>query len=446
MRNGSPVMGRRRSAVNAIAAGVLLLLVAAALFSRTLASEQHPADGSAAAVPAAPTDTLITSIEAAQQRLTDVPGDWRTWAELGAAYVEQARVTADPAFYEKAEGAFDESVALRPDGNDLALTGLGALANARHDFAAAAELADQALALNPYSAAAWGVLVDARTQLGDYAGAREALDEMLILQPGVASFTRASYDAELRGDLTDARAALEQALDRASGPADKAFCRTYLGMLALSTGDLDAASGHFTAGLAELPGHPELLLGQARVLAARGEERAAVRAYRSVSEARPLPEHFVEFGEYLLSLGREDEAADQFALVGTVRQLFDAGGVRDDLGKALFAADHGKPATAVAAAEAEFASRQNVDAHDALAWALHSAGRDAEALEHARAATALGGRNALFLYHRGVIEAALGMDHDARATLTEALETNPYFSPLHVPHAEELLASLGGRR
>ena len=78
------------------------------------------------------------------------------------------------------------------------------------------------------------------------------------------------------------------------------------------------------------------------------------------------------------------------------------------------------------------------------AWAWHSAGRDAEALPHAQQATALGGRNALFLYHRGVIEAALGRDDEARATLAAALETNPWFSPLHAPRAEELLSSLGG--
>jgi Flp pilus assembly protein TadD len=143
--------------------------------------------------------------------------------------------------------------------------------------------------------------------------------------------------------------------------------------------------------------------------------------------------------------GREEEAQEQFALVGTIRSLFEASGVQDHLGTALFAADHGDPATAVAAAEAEFAARQNIDAHDALGWALHSSGRDAEALEHARAATSLGGRNPLFLYHRGVIEAALGMTDRARATLTEALDTNPYFSPLHAPRAADLLADLGGR-
>jgi tetratricopeptide (TPR) repeat protein len=422
--------------------GALLLL--AAFVGRTSAPDQRWADPAGAAA-TEPADPLVTAVEEAQRRLTEVPGDHRTWAELGAAYIELARVTADPSYYAKAEGALDESLAHRPEGNDSALAGRGALANARHDFAAAADLADQALAVNPFSATAWGVLTDARTQLGDYTGARAALDRMLVLQPGVASFTRASYDAELRGELADARSALEQALDRAASPSEEAFCRTYLGALSFSTGDLEEAGRQFTAGLADDPGNPELLLGQARVLAARGQEGAAVQAYRSVVAARPLPEHLVEFGEYLTALDREDEASEQFAVLTTVRQLSAAAGVRDDLEVALYEADHGDPAAAVAAAEAEFALRQNVDAHDALAWALHSAGRDAEALPHAQAATALRRSSALFLYHRGVIEAALGRTEEARRSLGAALETNPHFSHLHAPRAVELLESLSGR-
>jgi tetratricopeptide (TPR) repeat protein len=428
--------------VSAVVAGGLFLTVSAAGF-HTL-SLDAPAGGQQT-VAATRVDPLAASIAAAQQRLAEVPGDFVTWAQLGQAYVEQARVSADPSFYDKADGALQESLRLRPDGNDAALTGQGALANARHDFAAAADLGGQAVAIDPFDATAWGVLTDARTQLGDHTGATDALQRMLELQPGIASFTRASYDAELHGDLVNARSALDQALALAPDPAGQAWCRTHLGMLAFSTGDLVEADRQFTAGLAATPGDPEQLLGQARVLAARGEAEAAVTAFRSVVDARPLPEHVVEFGEYLESLGRDDEAAQQFALVTTVRQLFAAGGVSDDLSTALFAADHGDPAAAVAAAEAEFEGRQNTDAHDALGWALHSAGRDDEALEHAQAATALGGRNASFLYHRGVIEAAVGQVDQARATLTAALDANPHFSPLHAPRAEELLASLGGR-
>ena len=434
---------RRRTAVSAVVAGAVLLLMSVAGF-HAVSLDRQTVVAQAQDVPA-PADPLVTAIAAAQQRLTEVPGDWVTWAQLGSAYVEQARITADPSFYDKADGALTRSLELRPEGNDAALTGQGALANARHDFTAARDAAEAALAIDEYDATAWGVLTDARTQLGDPAGATDALQRMLALRPGIASFTRASYDAELHGDLDAARSALQQALDSTQDPSSAAFCRTYLGALAFSHGDVDGAAASYDAGLADDPDEPALLLGRARVDAARGDVDRAVAGFAAVAAARPLPENLVEYGEYLESLGRQDEADEQYALVDTVRRLFAASGVQDDLSTALFAADHGDPETALVAAQAEYDRRQNTDAQDALAWALHSAGRDAEALPLAQQATSLGGASALFRYHRGAIEAALGQTDAARATLAGALDTNPHFSPLLAPRAVALLESLGGR-
>ena len=83
---------RRRTAVAALAAGGLLLIASAAGFATAAQDRQQ----TAAAEQAAAVDPLTASITAAQVRLQEVPGDWTTWAQLGSAYVEQARVTADP--------------------------------------------------------------------------------------------------------------------------------------------------------------------------------------------------------------------------------------------------------------------------------------------------------------------------------------------------------------
>ena len=61
---------------------------------------------------------------------------------------------------------------------------------------------------------------------------------------------------------------------------------------------------------------------------------------------------------------------------------------------ALVAADHGDPAEAVRLAEAEWSRRQSIFSAEALAWALHAAGRDAEALPLIEQAGALGRRDA----------------------------------------------------
>jgi Flp pilus assembly protein TadD len=81
---------------------------------------------------------------------------------------------------------------------------------------------------------------------------------------------------------------------------------------------------------------------------------------------------------------------------------------------------------------------------DALAWQLHAAGRDREALVHADEALRLGTRNALFHFHRAMIESALGRRDAARADFQSALAINPHFSVIHAPEAVEHLAALGG--
>jgi tetratricopeptide (TPR) repeat protein len=215
---------RRPLIVTVLAALLLAAAVAAGLDD---ARRDTPA-GTPQPVP----DRLAATIAQAQDRLRRVPGDADTWAALGSAYVEQARVSGNPAYYGQAQGALDRSTQLRPAGNAAAAIGLGALANARHDFAAARTHAEQALAFNPFSMEANGVLADAATRLGDTATATAAVQRMLDLRPGVAAFTRASYELELHGRVDEARLALERAEAVAIGRDELAFCQYYLSELA----------------------------------------------------------------------------------------------------------------------------------------------------------------------------------------------------------------------
>ncbi len=434
----------RRSAARVSLGAGAVLLAGTLLVGPLLGSDGSSASSDPVAASAAPAASPLTrSITGLQDQLKEQDDNAELWAQLGGAYVEQARISADPSYYPKAEGALNTSLDLVTDGNDDALTALGALANARHEFPAGADWAHQAQQVNPANSTSWGVLADSLVQLGDYQGATAAVQQMLDLRPGLAAYTRASYDLELHGQRDRAREALELALVGAFSPSDTAFCRYYLGQLAFTTGDLQEAAEQFQTGLQAVPNDPTLLAGQARVLAARGEPDLAVAAYDRVVAARPLPDYLFEYATYLESLGRTQEADAQFSVLDAAQQLFKANGVQDDLTSALVAAERGEPKAAVRHAQREWKLRQNVDAADAMAWALHRAGRNQEALTYAVKANRLEGPNATFLYHRGMIEVALGMKDQARTTLRTALETNPYFSPLHAPRAQDALERLG---
>lgn len=394
----------------------------------------------AAAAPGGDLDAVARSL---QDRLRRVPGDWQAWASLGSLYVQQAAATADPSFYDKAAGAFARSLEERPEGNDLAVVGQAALAASRHDFAEARDLAQRAIDINAFSSSAYGVLTDALVELGDYPASYASVRKMLDLRPGVPSYARVSYSFELQGDLEGAKGALEEVLRLASNPQDAAFAHRYLGELAFGQGDLDEAERQFGAGLSRAPTYAPLTAGRARVAAARGDVEAALRDWTDVVQRLPEPGYLTELGDLYTSLGRTQEAADQYAVVRATEQLFTAAGSDLDLEQSLFAADHGDPAGALRSAERAWQKRRDVGTADAYAWALQANGRSVEALDLAKQAQRLGTRSALFAYHRGIIEMSLGDLPAARQSLSSAMEINPYFSPLHAPRAQAALDQLG---
>jgi tetratricopeptide (TPR) repeat protein len=388
-------------------------------------------------------DQLAAAIARAQQRLRDVPGDYPTWAALGSAYLEQARIVADPGYYPKAEAALRRSLALRPDNNPAALTGLGALANARHDFAAASVYARRALVIDPYDADAYGVLTDAQTQLGNAPAASAAVQHMLDLRPGLAAYARASYDLELHGRIDAAKALMRSALDAAVDRADVAFCRFQLGELDWAAGRLDAAGENYRAGLAADPSYLPLTEGVVKVAAARGDAPTALRDYASLTAAYPSPAYLIEYADLLRANGQSAAADAQLAIAAAALRLFVANGGIDDLGAATLALETGRPADAVRDAMREWSRRHFTDVADVLSWALHQTGQDRAALDYARQAGALGARSARYAYHLGMIELALGQRDAARRDLRRALFINPHFSPIDAPAAMSALTRLG---
>jgi tetratricopeptide (TPR) repeat protein len=422
-------------------AAVALLAVGAVAGLR-----ETPVPASAPAAMPAPADRLAESITRAQDRLRTLPRDHQTWAALGLAYVERARVSADPSLYPKAEGALRKSLTVRADGNPTALVGLGALANARHEFAAARTHATDALTADPYNADAYGVLADAQTQLGNPSAATAAIQRMLDLRPGLAAYARASYDLEQRGELDRAEALMRRALDAAVDPADIAFCRNQLGDLAWFAGDRTGASAEYTAGLAADPSYQPLLRGRARVAAASGRIDAAITDAAAVAARTPTPDTLMEYAELLRLAGRAPESDRQLVLADAAHRIFVANGGRDDLTGALLALARGDAAAAVPLARSEWRHRPFAEVADVLGRALHAAGEDREALTYAREAVQRGPRNAAYAYHLAVVSLSLGDRAGARIQLARVRDLNPYFSPADGPTAARALSALEAQR
>jgi tetratricopeptide (TPR) repeat protein len=393
--------------------------------------------------PASDASPIETEIATRYETVRRFPETLDAYILLGNAYLQHVRETGDPADYGRAEAAFEAARRLDPQRAD-ALVGLGSVSLARHQFAEALALGESAVALAPASSAAHGVLVDALTELGRYDEAVAATQRMVDLRPNLASLSRVSYQRELRGDLDGAIAAMSRAYDAATGAAteNREYVRVLIGDLHLLAGDVDTAEQIYRASLATLPSFVPARAGLGRVAAARGDMDAAIEHYGAASAAVPLPDLLVAKAEAELVAGRLDEAAQTLELVRGMQELYAANGVSVELELALFEANHGDPSRAVQLSEAAYRNQPNVQAADALAWALFRAGRLEEAAAKSREALALGSPYPTFHFHAGMIALSLGDRTDAAENLEQALAGAGTLSPLDLRTARDAITAL----
>ncbi|MCQ4213706.1 tetratricopeptide repeat protein [Streptomyces longispororuber] len=442
----------RRSAVAAVAGCVVLGGVLVLLPGEEPGPAPQPGPAGRAVIAAAvgapaslPDLTALIGEREAQVRTH--PRDDRSWAALGAAYVERGSRTAESAYYPKAEQALRSSLKVRPKGNVAALDGLAALATARGDWPGAKKWGEAARKLAPERWTAYSSLVDAYQGLGDYKAAGRALEKLSELSSGTAVTLRTAAVYQDRGWREDAAAVLSDAAARAGTPAERAALLLRGGDLAWERGDAADALRHFDAALAADPDCAAALAGRGRALASLGRAQDAVRAYRQALAARPAPEYALELGELYESLKLGADARVQYDALRARAAAQGAHGVDDALVLGRFEADHGDPESAVERLRAEWRRAPSVAVADALGWALHRAGDDDEAIGLLRRATdrQKGGtvRSAVVVFHRGEVERELGLYGAARRHIGEALRINPAFSPLYGPAAREALAALG---
>jgi tetratricopeptide (TPR) repeat protein len=383
------------------------------------------------------TAQLISSL---QQQLHGNPQSAHVWGLLGLAYQQRAREVADPVYYTKSDGALHRALRLAP--NDLVATGgLASLALSRHRFREALAIARRVHKLSPTTAATYGLLGDAQLELGRYSHAFAAFDRLASLKPSLAAYSRVSYARELLGRPAAAIEAMRQALDAATGePEPTAWVRVQLGKLYWSTGRLAAAAAQYRAALAVEPGYVYALDALAQVEGARARYARAIALERQAVDVTPLPQFVSYLGDLYAVSGRGALARRQYALMDAIRRLLVANGVKTDLETALFQADHGiRLKQTLALARLAQRERPSIDGDDALAWTLFRTGKCDEALGYSKLALRLGTRDALKLFHRGMIERCLGHTAAGDGFLRRALALNPHFSLLWAPVARRAL-------
>ncbi|MBA3235890.1 MAG: hypothetical protein H0T59_07855 [Chloroflexi bacterium] len=384
----------------------------------------------------------VAEIARLQSLVEADPANVDAQRDLGFALLQRFRETADPNLYAPAETAFEAARALDPL-DPLVYVGIGGVQLGKHEFADALDTGRAAVERSPSLASARAVVVDALVELGRYDEADTAVGEMFALRSDVTTLSRVSYINELHGRLDVALTAMRMAAASPDlVPENAAFVNGLLGNLLVYSGDPAGAADAYATALTFVPAHAPSLAGQARLAVGRGDLAAAVPLFGRAADILPLPEYVIALAEAQTAAGMADAAGDSFKLARAEIQLFQAVGVVVDLDLALFEADHGDPAKALEYAQATYDATPTVRAADALAWALHALGRDAEAKKRSDEALRLGYLEPLLLYHAGAIDAALGDMKAARRNLKLALAIDPGFSATGAAEARRILASL----
>ena len=141
----------------------------------------------------------------------------------------------------------------------------------QHRFRSAIPLARRALRLAPDSTVALGALGDALVATGRYDAGFRVYDRLAGIGPSVGAYARVATARHLLGRPAAALDAMELAIEAGSAiPEQEAWALTRYGTLLVASNRLEDADAAFGRALRLSPGYVHARAGHARVAAARG--------------------------------------------------------------------------------------------------------------------------------------------------------------------------------
>jgi tetratricopeptide (TPR) repeat protein len=424
-----------------------LAVVAVTALAVSSVSRAVPGAGPRVARGPVPSEAHIRDldIEFYQRRVERDPRSARDYAQLAGLYLQRARETADNEDLVRAEQNARRSLSLRTGRN---AGGFGVLASsllAQHRFAEARDVARKLVADDSTSIAARALLAETQFELGDYQEAGKMLGSLSTYRDNLSVAPRLARWQELHGHAEEARRLLRSARHQAARlhgiPAEQlAWFDLRLGDLALRNGHLGEAEHELRNGLTISPQDYRILGALARLEASRHRWASAIEYGEQAIASALDPATLGLVGDAYRALGDSNKAQEYYRTM-ELAVIQQAGPFHRAW--SLFLLDHDREVPRVLAkVREEIQTRRDIYGYDLLAWALHKSGDDREAARAMQSALALGTRDAMLLYHAGMIAFAQGDRPQAREYLNQALQVNRYWDPFQPAQARAVLASL----
>ncbi len=367
------------------------------------------------------------------QTIKNDPNDTKSLTQLATLYLQEARVTGNYAYYDKAALKYVNDV-LKINNTDFEATILKSLIYlSQHHFADGLEIAQKAKSINPYNAYVYGISVDGNVEMGNYKAAVEDADKMLSIRPDIRSYARASYLREIYGDYPGAIDAMKMAVD-AGAPGDEAteWSRIQLAHLYENTGNMLNAEMHYTIALQERPGYAYALAGLGHIAAAKKDYKKAIEYYMQADSC--VTDFSVKEGlaDVYRAMGEKEKADDlQKKIINDMNKEAVSGNNDANIGhyvdKELAYAyvkinDYDN---ALKHALLEYDRRpDNIDVNECVAWAYYCKSDYEKAVPYIKTALKTNCKNPTLLCRAGLIYVKAGDKPLAKTTLQEALKAN----------------------
>jgi len=362
------------------------------------------------------------------------PADTKSILALTTLYIQEARITGNYVYYDKAAmKAVNRVLSLDPE-NFQALTYKALIYLSQHHFADGLALAEKAQKLNPFNAFIYGLIVDGNVEMGHYDSALANVERMESLRPDIRSYSRISYLREIHGDYPGAIEAMKMAVN-AGGQGDETteWTRIQLGRLFEKTGDLKSAELQYRIALTERPDYPFALTGMARVAIATKDYPKAIGLYRkadSMINDYSIKEEWADTYKMAGQTTRADSLTN--IVIAKLNEDQQSGQNDEHIGHYadrelayayLKVNNYDK---ALEHALLEYNRRpDNIDVNETVAWAYYSKKQYAEALPYLQTALKTHSLNPVLLYRAAMIYSKVGKPQEAKAVFQKAVLTDP---------------------
>ncbi len=358
------------------------------------------------------------------------PAEVDPYIALAQHYLKIGRSTGQEIKYtSEAEKIIRSAIELDSD-NALALAIKATLYVTKHRFEEAIPLAEEAIRINPYLAYAYGILVDANAELGNYDKAVEYCDKMISIRPDLRSYSRVSYLRELHGDPEGAIDAMKLAASAGMpGYENRAWSLFYLGDLFLDKGDLETAEAIFTGILQESPGYVHAMSGLAEIKMAQQNYEEAVSLLLHAYEIAPDHNVLELLTAVYTAAGKKVQADKIIKKVFEIFSNYEKNGWNINLEYARYGSVYNvNLKEALYRIERELIRRPgNIEVLEIYAWVLFKNGRAKEAMPIIMRALRLETKDAELYFRAGQISKAIDQMDKYQYFLAETIKINPEY-------------------